>query len=61
MTDEDKCGMEPQEDGSLNIGEKMSDDDWMDRKFPLPLPVFIITNKVSNGWYLNLINHAIRL
>ena len=22
MTDEDKCGMEPQEDSSLNIGEK---------------------------------------
>lgn len=50
MTDEDKCGMEPQEDGSLNIGEKMSDDDWMDRKFPLPLPVFIITNKQGIQW-----------
>ena len=50
MTDEDKCGMEPQEDGSLIIGEKMSDDDWMDRKFPLPLPVFIITDKQGIQW-----------
>lgn len=42
--------MEPQEGGSFDIGNEISDDDWIDRSQPLPSPTFIITDKQDIKW-----------
>lgn len=50
LTDKDKYEIEPQEDGSFDIGNTMSDDDWIDRSQPLPSPIFIITDEQNIKW-----------
>lgn len=50
LTDGDKYRMKFQENGSFDIDNKISDDDWIDRSQPLPSPIFILTDQQNVKW-----------
>lgn len=50
LTDEDIYEMRPQENSVLDIGNNMSDDNWIARRQLLPSPIFIINNEENVKW-----------